>query len=518
MASYNTIYNFKNPVRHFFDIDNLTFRNPGSIAIDDTCWTVPVKFRVLKDEADFRTLKFPNILQLVVAYEQINTFPEFSNPHALEPKHKRLSVKLDTGDFAIGSFNDQLQVDFNNLCIYDNLLKLDIKDFYGRIYTHYLDFGILQKDRYLTNLNYGATNGIIMGNYLSLYFAEQYLCKISQRIEQELRIAGIDCEYSYFSDDFYFFCNQYDNQSIMDIFDKVLEAFDLERNTHKKITYDYSSYTEETIMTRYWKKINAYCNRKFKNDDTKNRLVFINQLVYRSSDFSAKNKRTFINSFFKGKYFHDIMDQSDKYELREYDYHELCYLYRTSPEALLYSIDLIRQIPNFDVNKMKKFFEVRYKESLRNPHHDIQLYYYYAITILGLTDILDNTSDLVLKTENQLLISYYIQLNLFNEPQYLQLESMTDEKYWLQNYHLILNRSRLFSDLEKSINNYLIPKKCIPADTPAKIIRKQNYYNFYYDNLNARKSIIMMPADMSTSIELYLDCRFAEEEALLESD
>lgn len=516
MVSYNNIYNFKNSVRHFFDIDNLIFRNPGSIDIEDTSWTVPVKFRVLKDASDFRTLKFPNILQLVVAYEHFKIFPEFGNPHGLEPHHKRLSAKMDTGDFAIGSFEDQLQTDFNNLCVYDNLLRLDIKDFYGRIYTHYLDFGILP-DRYLTNLNNGATNGIIMGNYLSLYFAEQHLCKISQRIEQELGNARIDCEYSYFSDDFYFFCNKHDNQAITEIFDKVLEEFDLERNSHKSIIYDYSSYTEETIMTRYWKKINAYCNTHFRNSSEKNRLVFINQLVYRISDFSSKNKRTFINNFFKGKYFYDIAGKLDKYELKDYDYHELCYLYRTSPEALLYSIDLIRQIPNFDVNRMKKFFEVRYKESLRNPFHDVQLYYYYAITVLGLTDIFDNTCDLVLKTENQLLISYYIQLDLFSECQYLQLKNMTDEKYWLQNYHLILHRTELFFDLENSINTYLIPKKCFPADTPTKIARKQVYYNFYFDNLVSGKSIIVAPVDMSTAIDIYLNCRFTEEATLMSS-
>ena len=100
----------------------------------------------------------------------------------MEEKHKRLSAKLNTGDFTIGSFEDQLQTDFNNLCIYDNLMKLDIKDFYGRIYTHYLDFNGLE-DRYLTNMNNGATNGIIMGNYLSLYFAEQHLAKISKKID-----------------------------------------------------------------------------------------------------------------------------------------------------------------------------------------------------------------------------------------------------------------------------------------------------------------------------------------------
>ena len=125
--------------------------------------------------------------------------------------------------------------------------------------------------------------------------------------------------------------------------------------------------------------------------------------------------------------------------------------------------------------------------------------------------------DFVLQTENQVLISYYIQLDLFSESQYLQLKNLTDEKYWLQNYHLILERTELFSDLENAINTYLVPKKCFPTDTPIKMNRKLVYYEFYYDNLISRKSIIVAPTDMSTAIDLYLNCRFIEESILMAS-
>lgn len=36
------------------------------------------------------------------------------------------------------------------------LLKIDIKEYYGRIYTHYLDFAD-RSEVYLTNMNLGAT-------------------------------------------------------------------------------------------------------------------------------------------------------------------------------------------------------------------------------------------------------------------------------------------------------------------------------------------------------------------------
>ena len=42
IMDYNNIYNFKNPIRHFINIDNIIFpTSPASIDIDDTCWTKP---------------------------------------------------------------------------------------------------------------------------------------------------------------------------------------------------------------------------------------------------------------------------------------------------------------------------------------------------------------------------------------------------------------------------------------------------------------------------------------------
>lgn len=197
--NYNNVYNFKNPIRHFINIDSLVFPTPPStIDIESTCWTKPFKFRIRKSADNFRTLKIPNIIALTCAYEHFKSMPSFSDPQQLDINHKRLSAKLDTGDFTIGKYDAQLEKDFEYLCTYDNMIKLDITEFYGRLYTHYLDFDGLT-DRYMTNMNFGATNGLIMGNYLSLYFAEQHLTKISQEIENELSMQNITCEFNYFS-------------------------------------------------------------------------------------------------------------------------------------------------------------------------------------------------------------------------------------------------------------------------------------------------------------------------------
>lgn len=106
-------------------------------------------------------------------------------------------------------------------------------------------------------MNFGATNGLIMGNYLSLYFAEQYLMKISQEIETSLAAQGIVCEYTYFSDDFYFFCNKNDNNKIIQIFDSILDKFDLDRNSSKFELWDYEKFNSYNVIARYWKKTNC---------------------------------------------------------------------------------------------------------------------------------------------------------------------------------------------------------------------------------------------------------------------
>lgn len=516
--AYNNIYNFKNPIRHFINIDNLKFDSAiSTLDIENTCWTLPIKFRIQKDDKSFRTLKLPNILQLVCAYEHFKDFPEFINPQNLDSNYKRLLPEMSTGDFKIGTYDEQLENDFDNLCVYDNLLRLDIKEFYGRIYTHYLDLHGLS-DRYITNLNMGATNGLIMGNYVSLYFAEQHLAKISNSIREKITQQNISCDYSYFSDDFYFFCNRHDNDAIISIFDKSLEEFDLERNTDKIEIWDYSSYNQDNLMTRYWKKINYYCNTHFSPDSDKNKLVFINQLLYRSSAFrTEKQRRVFINNFFRGKYFRKLM--TNKYEFRDYDYHQLCFLLRTSPESLLYCIDVLNEISNFKKEYMEKFFDVRYQEALHHSYHDIQIYYFYALEFLGFSDLISKYTDQVLYSENQVLISYYIINDLFDSEQINHLKLFKDEKFWFQNYHLILKCPDLNSHIEQSISDYLMPNELRSATLvkPIYATRRKTYEDFYKENLSNNICLINSIPEVIQQIHDYLDLRFEEESLLYSS-
>ncbi len=514
----NNLYNFKNPVKNFLNLDTIGLPdNVSSFELEKLCWVEPFNFRVKKHDDKYRTLKIPNILNFACAYEHYKDMPNFEDIQNMDISHKRLSANIETGDFVSGEYDKQLEKDFELLCVYDNLIRMDIKEYYGRIYTHKIEFQG-HEERFLSNMNLGATNGLIMGNYLSLYFAEIFLKNVSYDIEKEITDLRINCEFSYFSDDFYFFCNKNDNEIIIKIFDRVLEKYELERNDAKKEVWTYESFNNYNLVARYWKKLIAHCNLRFKEDRNDNKLYFINQLVYRMSNLEDdKLKRVFINNFFKTKYFRE-MDMT-KYQVKNYDYHQLCFIFKFSPEAMLYAVDKFSTMASFENNKLHKFFKVRYNEVLKESFNDEQLYYYFAIKILDFSNILIEAKDAVLESNNQILISYYLKDGLFGCDDINKLKTYDDEMYWFQNYHLILYSSDLLSDLENSIEKFLVPINAKeqmndkPPRKAKKAIQKKSYLNFYKENLESRSSIIRDISNVQEEIEDYLTLKIQESES-----
>lgn len=275
----NAYYNFKNPIRHFLNIDNVIFQpNINELHLEEISWTEPINFRVWKNENKYRVLKMPNLLNFYYAFNKFKSYDSFNDTSTFDSR-KRLVPNTITGDFATGVYDEQLEKDFFLLSVFDNLLKLDIKSYYERIYTHNIKFENNDDERYLSNLNLGNTNGLIMGNYLSLYFAELFLLNISNDIKECLSKENIECEFSYFSDDFYFFCNRKDNDIVISIFDKVLEKYNLERKDGEIERWTYLTYNKQNLAERYWKKIISESKARFKEDKNENKMYFSNQLV-----------------------------------------------------------------------------------------------------------------------------------------------------------------------------------------------------------------------------------------------
>lgn len=117
MDNFNNLYNFKNPIRHFFNLDNFKFDNSEDLKFEDLTWTLPVKFKIFKTENSLRTISFPNILNYYHAVKNFESEDNFFNIKQLSAK-KRVSPDLTTGEFSVMSYYKCVQTDMFNLTKY----------------------------------------------------------------------------------------------------------------------------------------------------------------------------------------------------------------------------------------------------------------------------------------------------------------------------------------------------------------------------------------------------------------
>lgn len=207
-----------------------------------------------------------------------------------------------------------------------------------------------------------------MGNYISLYFAEYLSSLISEELQEAIDADSISCIFNYFSDDFYFFCNENDIDKILSLFDKVLAEYDFVRKGNKQL-WTYETYNEYNLLTRYWKATirtwNLEVLKDFENHKkhlatpVTHRFTFLNQLVYRLCGLQdEKSKRSFITNFFKTKHFQSC-DYS-KYKVNPYDLHQWFFLIKYAPESLLYVSHILNNISDIKGNpNTKTFFKAR---------------------------------------------------------------------------------------------------------------------------------------------------------------
>lgn len=188
--------------------------------------------------------------------------------------------------------------------------------------------------------------------------------------------------------------------------------------------------------------------------------------------------------------------------------HQLFFLIKYAPECLLYISHIISDISDIVNNpNTKEFFSARYEESLKHDLNDEQLYYYYAIKCMDYNEIISDATDEVLKSQNQILISYYLKEGLFSESQKSSLKVLEGEEYWFQNYHLILYTPAMMGDLDVNIKKYLVPKR---LKVKPNSVKEMRYCSFYKTNLQNGNALINDIATTTTNITDYLELRYEE--------
>jgi hypothetical protein len=171
---------------------------------------------------------------------------------------------------------------------YNSLLKFDISKCFDSIYTHSISWALLNKgivkdnislssntlggrfDTIMQNLNYGETNGIVIGPEFSRIFA----CIILQRIDRDVEISlrqnykiihKVDYEVFRYVDDFFvFFNDERTKEIIQQEFKLKLKQYKLALNDGKTLVYQKPIITELTIAKQdITQLLNKYLTYKF---------------------------------------------------------------------------------------------------------------------------------------------------------------------------------------------------------------------------------------------------------------
>ena len=158
---------------------------------------------------------------------------------------------------------------------YNKLIKLDISKCFDSIYTHSIGWAILGKetqkealfesigtfpdrfDALMRHMNFGETNGIIIGPEFSRIFAEIILQSVDREVEHILRnsekglINKIDYEIFRYVDDYFIFYNKKsDKNTIVDQLQHSLRNYKLYLNSSKAVLYKKPIITEITMAKK----------------------------------------------------------------------------------------------------------------------------------------------------------------------------------------------------------------------------------------------------------------------------
>lgn len=528
---YKNIYMFKNPIRHFLNVENIEYpivaHKPDDINLYAP--TKPVRFTIRKyyGQNDQRELLLPNLLNFYVLYEHVKSFPNFENI-ALISSFSRVSSSLKTGDFKVYNYQNHLEKDLCRLTIFDTLFRFDIKSFYNSIYTHYLVeytkfseyiYKSFPNDRYITWLNYGKTGGILTGNYISLYLVEFYLREVMQKLDTRLKELNINHFIENFSDDIYIFSNKTNENKIIECLNVVLFDYNLEANSSKYITYDYITYNNENLVTKYWKTVirkqKTHELSLLKNSvspDMKYNMNFINQIIYRMTKLQEpKLQAVFVKNFFKGSFFTRI--DPNIYNFTFENLHQLQFIMKKFPETILYIMPKIRR---YDLVKqhMPNFFLVFFNEIINSKYYEEQMYVLYGLHTLNVDEISKNKKifEAVMSTGNQILKSYFI-INYLPKGYDLRSLLVKNEENWFLNYHIIMKMND--SNLDDDIDEYLIPEfvktKLLSNPNNSQYIEKKNkYHSFYKNNILLNNKIFKSLKEVEIEITSYLNEKIKE--------
>jgi len=264
---------FKELIKYYCNISQFSIRKPHKVA----------KYKIRKDSL-FDKLKAKNENHEIIEesgkeYENLKTFftyKKYSNIHKFfeSYQYQRAEKKFNA------------------------MFKFDVSKCFDSIYTHSISWAVLNKnivkesiakkntnqtfpdifDKFMQNLNYNETNGIVIGPEFSRIFAEIILQKIDSNVYNELRKNNIyhkkDYEIFRYVDDIFVFYNDENVKNQIFVSYKLsMKEYKLYINDSKTLHYKKPIITELTIAKeKISKLLEKDLTLKIKNNDEK--IVF----------------------------------------------------------------------------------------------------------------------------------------------------------------------------------------------------------------------------------------------------
>lgn len=317
LATIDFYQKYKDLIIYYCGLSPFSIRRPCKIA----------RFVYFKDKTHFDMLSKEHELEAVEEdrreYENLKTYfvyKDYSNIHKFYESYKYHRCEKK----------------------YNKLFKFDIAKCFDSIYTHLVSWAILNKeivkslpfkasdntfsgkfDELMRDLNYGETNGIVIGPEFSRIFAELILQNVDVNVAKNLKAKDIflkrDYEAFRYVDDYFIFFNKDQHKDeILKEFRLQLKEFKLYINDSKTLLYEKPLITEITIakqrITDLLHKYLAY-QSKVKVKIEKKSVVVVNvdqqeekESIYISSNRLITKFKTIIKE--SGVDYKDILNYS----------------------------------------------------------------------------------------------------------------------------------------------------------------------------------------------------------------
>lgn len=236
---------FKETIKYYSSISEYSIRRPHKTAKykfnNDYIYKMLKAEDVEHDQIEIGSLEYEN-LKSFFTYKQYSNINKFFESYQYQRSEKK----------------------------YNKMYKLDISKCFDSIYTHSIVWALHNKeivkdnigesngtfaglfDKFMQNINYGETNGILIGSEFARIFAELLLQQIDKLVLEELLNKDYFHKksyeiYRYVDDYFIFYDDEAIKDTIIDLYKHNLKKYNLHISETKSISYIKPIITELTI-------------------------------------------------------------------------------------------------------------------------------------------------------------------------------------------------------------------------------------------------------------------------------